>query len=450
MNSRREQLQYLLWRGRGSDLWFHRRNQDFETKLGFFRVQVVNKRWWIIDPDNQPFVSLGICHIAYKGERPITISADTDPTGYSPYIEACDRRYGGDPEVWAAFQAKRLRRWGFNTVGSWSSVEMFRQGLVYTVMLGMARTVQPNYWLEGSFPDVWSETFSSGIDQVAAQQCAPRKDDPLLLGYFLDNEFDWYGHRQGKSMLARFMSLDAQAPGKRALVELLRERHGGQIGHLNNAWDLDLQNFEQVQGLEALCPGPRADAGAVAADEEAFVGLVAERYFAECERAIRTVDPNHMILGVRFAGVTAPISVIEACGRHCEIISVNNYSYDAPVEALQTVFDATWRPIMITEWSFKAMDSGLPNTKGAAIPVYTQEDRAEGYERYATQALSVPCVVGLHWFQYTDQPLLGRALDGENSNYGVVDVRDEPYSTLVERMRVVNARAIEIAKAVHL
>jgi hypothetical protein len=58
----------------------------------------------------------------------------------------------------------------------------------------------------------------------------------------------------------------------------------------------------------------------------------------------------------------------------------------------------------------------------------------------------VPRVVGLHWFQFTDQPYLGRALDGENSNYGVVDVNDESYFTLAERMRVVNGEAIELAR----
>ena len=49
-------------------------------------------------------------------------------------------------------------------------------------------------------------------------------------------------------------------------------------------------------------------------------------------------------------------------------------------------------------------------------------------------------------YNASSQPFLGRSLDGENSNYGVVDVHDEPYFTLVERMRVVNGRATEIAR----
>ena len=91
---------------------------------------------------------MGICHIAYRG--------DTDPTGISPYGDAVQRRYG-DAETWAAAQAKRLVRWGFNTVGAWSSPELFRQDLAYTVMLGVSSRVQRDVWLYGDFPDVFGD-----------------------------------------------------------------------------------------------------------------------------------------------------------------------------------------------------------------------------------------------------------------------------------------------------
>ena len=38
-----------------------------------------------------------------------------------------------------------------------------------------------------------------------------------------------------------------------------------------------------------------------------------------------------------------------------------------------------------------------------------------------------PRFVGAHWFQYYDQPTLGRAWDGENSNTGFVDTTDQPF-----------------------
>jgi hypothetical protein len=92
---------------------------------------------------------------------------------------------------------------------------------------------------------------------------------------------------------------------------------------------------------------------------------------------------------------------------------------------------------MITEFSFKAMDSGLPNTKGAAKPVATQQDRAEGFTHYVMALARLPYAVGFHWFEYRDEPKEGR-FDGENSNYGVVKIDFTPWTVLTERMSEVN------------
>jgi hypothetical protein len=141
-------LQSLLASGVGSDRWFHRRNLDYETKPGSYRAQVIDKRWWIIDLQNGPWLSTGICHITYSG--------DADPKGALPSGEAVQRRYG-DADTWARAQARRLRQWGSSTVGAWSSKEMFSRGLAYTVMLGVPSRVQRDVGLHGGFPDVFSD-----------------------------------------------------------------------------------------------------------------------------------------------------------------------------------------------------------------------------------------------------------------------------------------------------
>jgi hypothetical protein len=94
---------------------------------------------------------------------------------------------------------------------------------------------------------------------------------------------------------------------------------------------------------------------------------------------------------------------------------------------------------MITEFSFKAMDSGLPNTKGAAKPVATQQERADGFAQYVEALAALPSCVGFHWFEYRDEPKEGR-FDGENSNYGVVKIDFTPWDVLTARMTRVNER----------
>jgi hypothetical protein len=43
--------------------------------------------------------------------------------------------------------------------------------------------------------------------------------------------------------------------------------------------------------------------------------------------------------------------------------------------------------------------------------------------------LKIPYVIGADWFQYSDEPTHGRH-DGENFNFGLVDIHDRPYAAL--------------------
>jgi hypothetical protein len=91
------------------------------------------------------------------------------------------------------------------------------------------------------------------------------------------------------------------------------------------------------------------------------------------------------------------------------------------------------RPILISEWGYRAADAGLPNTWPPIYPILpTQAARADAYETYFRNVLARPWFVGQHWFLFTDQPAEGR-FDGENNNFGLVSEQDEPYKPLVDR-----------------
>ena len=128
---------------------------------------------------------------------------------------------------------------------------------------------------------------------------------------------------------------------------------------------------------------------------------------------------------------------------YTDIVSLNFYGPQAPGQHAKELYEWTSKPLMISEFGFKAMDSGLPNTKGAGLPVATQKGRADGYEKYVTQLMQLPFVVGFHWFEYTDQPAEGRA-DGENCNYGLVNIKDVPWTLLTARMRTVNKHLVQL------
>ena len=70
--------------------------------------------------------------------------------------------------------------------------------------------------------------------------------------------------------------------------------------------------------------------------------------------------------------------------------------------------------------------------------VTVEEQRCAAYFTYLQSVLRNPDFVGAHWFMYTDEPLTGRTLDGENGHVGFVSVADVPYRDLAAAARAAN------------
>jgi agarase len=392
---------------------------------GFFHIEKINEVWWIIDPGGNVFISKGVNAINFQGDYSPTL-------GYSPFNRVLLKKYGNS-EAWARATVARLREYGFNTIGAWSSEELYTLGMPYTIILNIAVRAGAQ-WVSGRITDFFSEDFEKVAEEVAEEMCEPRKNDPFLLGYFTDNELRWSPDwRSPKHIFDEYIALDKNAPGKRALVKYLEEKYVS-IGELNSKWGTSFSSFEEILDTYALPSSSSIDS-----DRLGFLEVVSKRYFQVCHDAIKRHDPNHMILGCRFA-FRPPDEVLKGCVGYVDIVSMNNYGWGPPIEDLRAMHALTGLPIMITEFSFKAMDSGLPNTKGAGSPLATQKDRADRFEKYVSKLLSEPYVVGYHWFQYADQPAQGR-FDGENSNFGLVNIEDEPWTILVTRVTIVNLKA---------
>ncbi|MBR3086942.1 MAG: hypothetical protein IKH04_11130, partial [Kiritimatiellae bacterium] len=59
-----------------------------------------------------------------------------------------------------------------------------------------------------------------------------------------------------------------------------------------------------------------------------FLRLAARRYFEVVAAAIRRHDPNHLLLGARFAGLSSAHQVVwEEAGKICDILTFNNYPW---------------------------------------------------------------------------------------------------------------------------
>jgi len=272
-----------------------------------------------------------------------------------------------------------------------------------------------------AFPNVFSPKWEEYCRFRANQTCRPSRNDRRLVGWFIDNELSWWGDRR------KF-----RTPPARGLYDAALKHAPGHSARKA------AEDFARARGF----------ADPAKADLEtcrAFVALCAERYFAIAAKAIREADPNHLVLGCRFAGINSSDPVVwEACGRHCDVLSVNLYAVadltreavyngghaSAPLaeEALRKVHAHAGKPLMITEWSFSALDSGLPCLHGAGQRFLTQTERAKAVELFARTMYGLPFMAGYLFFKWSDQPYYGRKSElSENTNYGLVNADDEPY-----------------------
>ena len=373
---------------------------------GFFSVtQTASGHWQLLDPAGAPFFSRGVCVVIPK-DTALKAGAD----GYDP-----QKKEGLSYEAWSKRALSVLKGAGFDSLGSWSHDGLY-PSLPYAHSLSLA-----GYGDMGKrLVDVFSPEYAARVQSAAKAGVTARLQDKNLIGYFLDNELPWYGDTgwpgaQNTPLLDKYLALPPGAPG----------------------W---IQAHAYFKRHLAAAEEPTN------AERTGFLGKVAEEYFKVTTEAVRAADPKHLILGARFAGPT-PRPVIVACGHYCDVISVNSYSKsgDFDFELFDTVYALTKRPVMLTEFSYRAMEnrSGDQNRQGADVTVATQAERAVKLKKFLGSALELKYLVGYHWFQYFDESPQGRSFDGEDSDYGLVDINDKPYSGLLAAFKDLNANAMK-------
>jgi hypothetical protein len=207
-------------------------------------------------------------------------------------------------------------------------------------------------------------------------------------------------------------------------------------------------------------PAPPSGSAAQIADRRAFDAHVAERFHRVTHDALRAPAPDLLILGSRLLILSTRPEVVAAIAPWVDVITVNYYEIDPAILALAPTYPADYgipfarmfddldvmhrlagKPLLIGEFSYRAADSGLPNTLPPFFPTLaTQTERAHALGTYLRRVLARPYLLGAHWFQYMDQPATGR-FDGENQNFGLVTITDDLWPEVTDRLRAVSATA---------
>jgi len=195
-----------------------------------------------------------------------------------------------------------------------------------------------------------------------------------------------------------------------------------------------LQAWELMEDPGFQAPLPSPEHPAIEEDFQHFQRVFADTYFKTINDSLKWHAPNHLLLGGRFA-ISSP-EAIASCAQYCDVLSFNFYTREPQHGYDFAALRALDKPLLVSEFHFGSRDRGP--FWGGVSEVYKEEERGPAYAHFLKQALAEPSIVGVHWFQYLDQPVTGRLLDGENGHLGLVGITDRPFQGFVEAVRKAN------------
>lgn len=363
---------------------------------GFFRVEQAEDRWWLVDPDGNAFISIGINH------------ADESNLKYPHNMDIWRRKYGSRENWIKNGVVKDFTDWGFNTIGwtqeyisgdwgvaldwfgdaidlghsntPWPSADFAVADMPYVLQI---RVAEIEDWKgQPAFPDVWDKDFDVYCEYLARNVCFDHADKRNLIGYFLVDIPSWLPHASGRF----FKGFDGLA-GK--------------------AYDTKLYD-------------------------------TASKYYETIVKHIRRYDKNHLILGDRYNGNKGiPVPVLEAMKPFCDVLSIQYFSGAALEDhvTMRKSFEEghaiTGKPVLnadLGNWCATQMN---PNRKTG---LSSQAERGSNYVESLGELMKAPSVIGWHWCSYVEN--LGRG-------WGIKDPWDEPYEDFVRPVRDFNTSIYE-------
>lgn len=386
---------------------------------GFFRTQLIDGRWWLVDPEGYLFLSFGVDCVAPAGDN-YTKNIDKCTNMFqelppkelfipaenvSPQTHAASfglwnlyRRYGSDyMEKACEMTIKRMDKWGLNTIANWSDEAVYSLNKK-AFTLPLSELAFENSLM--GLMDVYESNFEQKIDAAIAKNVEAYKNNPWLIGYFIGNEPSWVMKEQ-------------------RLCSLILDGNDRPI-------KTELKNFLEKQG-----DTPE--------NRKAFVYNTFEKLMKTISGSLKKYDPNHLNLGIRFGYIEQLDDELLRISKEAfDVLSFNCYALAPDPEKMDHALEISGLPMLIGEYHFGTVDRGLAQS---LWQVDTQKERGEAFRYYTENGFAHPGLIGTAWFRWFDQNINGRN-DGENYNCGFLDVTDRPYRYMVEA-------AIETAKSLY-
>ncbi len=348
---------------------------------GSFRTEKVNGKWWLVTPEGHLFFSVGLdvtrimTDITDGNRHPDWYQGEFPPDGKMAFtIWNLERKFGKKDfaNEYYDLVLRRFDSWGLNTIGNWSAPELGMKSRKPYVVSVLERAKGVKRHGKFHIYDFEDPGFERGFRAAIREKFAT---DPALA-------------RAAKDPMCIGFFIDNE---------------------------LQFQKWIPDVGNERAAP-------------------LVDLYFRICREELSKAAPGKLYLGSRFVGFRQAGMLWRTAAKYCDVVTVNAYANSVYNLSEKMFVKGAEKPILVGEFHFGCLDRGM--FKPGLVPVCDQQERARSYTRFVEGCLQHPLIVGCHWFQYRDQPLLGRG-DGEAYQIGFVDVCDRPYPELTRAARAI-------------
>ena len=355
---------------------------------------------------------------------------------FKVYTHNLMNKYGSDfVQPWVRQTKRRMASWGFNTVGSWSAWEFKDNSIPFTMYEDTSdfptRLVTP-YVHFNNLPDPYHADFGPFLLNKLQTSIAPHVNKSNFMGVMIDNELSWgwdTDNAKRYNICLGAMRAPSTQPARTAFRLQLRNRYNNSIEALNASWGT---NFASWNEFATVVWTPTNYTAGMIDDFQRFCRSFIGTYFGKIRNALNQVGFRGLYMGCRFYPHTT--ETWNAAAKYVDAYSINLYGTGFGINWSQ--FANKPRPVLISEFSFGLQSNG---NLGGPIECYSHAERAANIRQLFNAAIRQPNIIGMHWFEYTDQPVTGRSNDGENYGIGMVDITDTPHQPSVDAFREVTA-----------
>lgn len=411
---------------------------------GFFRLQKIDGRYWLITPQGNPFYLKGVDAVPYNERGNFTQVYDSagqmrdvfakgvpdkkdfpeawskDGKNVSFLVANIKRKYGENfHSRWLALTWKRLYAWGFNASAKWNN-PFIPERIPFIGDGGL------------SIKDPYHPDFAVKAEEELKTRCTRFKDNPYMIGYQISNEDGW----SRRDIYKFLQDTSGQSGAKRALLKQLSETSQGDPGKYFKRSGVPLEQLmkEALNGEQIP-----------SAELDTFLLASARLYYSKLAEIIRRHDPNHLFLGASLC-VYQDVFWIQGAAEIVDIVPLHCYDLNnAWVENFALpVLRKLDKPFAQLEFAFTTTKRGFPPFGDRRTVVASHADRGRAFQMLTEHLAADPLCVGTAYFVLHDQPLTVRAHHWENYNFGLVDVVDRPYDDMLKYVKKANERLFDI------